>query len=201
MRLFITRHGQTQWNTEGRLQGWMNSPLTPRGLKGAEQLRDAVRNIDFDGVFTSDQYRAVKTAEIVVGDRDIEINKIMELREIAFGQWEGMKLVDIKEKYGKEFHNYMNSPMEYRSYGGESIDELFDRVEKGLQIVVDSGAQNALIVAHGVTIKALVTILKGMPRASISKLPVFPGTSLSIFNRVGDFWQVELEGDTSHFHL
>jgi probable phosphoglycerate mutase len=179
----------------------MNSPLTPRGLKGAEQLRDAVRNIDFDGVFTSDQYRAVKTAEIVVGDRDIEINKIMELREIAFGQWEGMKLVDIKEKYGKEFHNYMNSPMEYRSYGGESIDELFDRVEKGLQIVVDSGAQNALIVAHGVTIKALVTILKGMPRASISKLPVFPGTSLSIFNRVGDFWQVELEGDTSHFHL
>jgi len=91
--------------------------------------------------------------------------------------------------------------MEYRSYGGESIDELFDRVEKGLQIVVDSGVQNALIVAHGVTIKALVTILKGMPRASISKLPVFPGTSLSIFNRVGDFWQVELEGDTSHFHL
>jgi broad specificity phosphatase PhoE len=95
----------------------------------------------------------------------------------------------------------MNNPMEYRSYGGESIDELFDRVERGLQIVVDSGARTALVVAHGVTIKALVTILKGMPRASISKLPVFPGTSLSIFKRIGEVWEVELEGDTSHFHL
>ncbi|MCR3954677.1 MAG: histidine phosphatase family protein [Gudongella sp.] len=199
MRLYITRHGQTQWNTEGRLQGWMNSPLTPRGLKGAEQLRDELKGIDFDAIFTSDQYRAVKTAEIVAGDRDIEINKIMEFREIGFGQWEGMKLVDIKKKYAREFDNYMNKPMEYKSYGGESIDQLFERVEKGLQIVVDSGFENALIVAHGVTIKALVTVLKGLPRASISKLPVFPGTSLSIFHRIGEVWEVELEGDTSHF--
>ena len=93
----------------------MNSPLTPRGLKGAEQLMEAIKDVELDGIFTSDQYRAVKTAEIVAGDRDIEINKIMELREIAFGQWEGMKLVDIKKKYGKEFHNYMNNPMEYLS--------------------------------------------------------------------------------------
>ena len=199
MRLYITRHGQTQWNTEGRLQGWMNSPLTPRGLKGAEQLRDELKGIDFDAIFTSDQYRAVKTAEIIAGNRDVEINKIMEFREIGFGQWEGMKLVDIKKKYSREFDNYMNKPMEYKSYGGESIDQLFDRVEKGLQIVVDSGFENALIVAHGVTIKALVTVLKGLPRASISKLPVFPGTSLSIFHRIGEVWEVELEGDTSHF--
>ncbi len=199
MRLYITRHGQTQWNTEGRLQGWMNSPLTPRGLKGAEQLRDELMDIDFDAIFTSDQYRAVKTAEIIAGNRDVEINRIMEFREIGFGQWEGMKLVDIKKKYSREFDNYMNKPMEYKSYGGESIDQLFDRVEKGLQIVVDSGFENALIVAHGVTIKALVTVLKGLPRASISKLPVFPGTSLSIFHRIGEVWEVELEGDTSHF--
>lgn len=177
----------------------MNSPLTPRGLKGAEQLRDELMDIDFDAIFTSDQYRAVKTAEIIAGNRDVEINRIMEFREIGFGQWEGMKLVDIKKKYSREFDNYMNKPMEYKSYGGESIDQLFDRVEKGLQIVVDSGFENALIVAHGVTIKALVTVLKGLPRASISKLPVFPGTSLSIFHRIGEVWEVELEGDTSHF--
>jgi len=199
LRLYITRHGQTKWNTEGRLQGWMNSPLTPKGLKGAEQLRDALKDVHFDAIYSSDQYRAVKTAEIINGHREVEIRQIMELREIGFGLWEGQRLVDIKKKYSEEFHNYMNKPLAYKSYGGESVEELFERVEKALHMVMESGGENVLIVAHGVSIKALITILKGLPRAAISELPVFPGTSLSIFKRNEDLWEIELEADTSHF--
>ena len=200
MRLYITRHGQTQWNTEGRLQGWMNSPLTPKGLERAERLRDAIRDIDFDIIYSSDQYRAVKTAEIIKDGKDVEIRQIMELREIGFGLWEGQRLVDINKKYFEEFNNYMTNPMKYKSCGGETIEELFDRVERGLKVIVESGGENVLIVAHGVTIKALVTILKGLPRGTISEIDVFPGTSLSVFRKSGELWALELEGDTSHFH-
>ncbi len=178
----------------------MNSPLTAKGLRRAEQLKETIKDIHFDAIYSSDQYRALKTAEIITGDRDIEIIQIMELREIAFGLWEGMKLSDIKKKYSKEFHNYMNNPLQYKSYGGESIEEFFDRVQRGLQVVLESGGENVLIVAHGVTIKALVSILKGLPKENISKLPVFPGASLSIFKKNGDLWEVELEADTSHFY-
>jgi probable phosphoglycerate mutase len=94
----------------------------------------------------------------------------------------------------------MTNPMKYKSCGGETIEELFDRVERGLEVIVESGGENVLIVAHGVTIKALVTILKGLPRATISEIDVFPGTSLSVFRKSGELWALELEGDTSHFH-
>lgn len=187
------------WNIERRLQGWKNSPLTERGLERAEKLKLAVENIDFDAIYSSDLHRAVKTAEIIAGKRNIEVQQIVELREIAFGAWEGKRLEDIEKNYPVEFDTYMNNPTKYKSIDGESMDELFDRVEKGFKKIVDTGGENVLIVAHGVTIKALIAIIKGLDRSAVSEFPVFPGTSLSVYKKNNDLWEVELEADTSHF--
>ncbi|EQB85893.1 hypothetical protein M918_16965 [Clostridium sp. BL8] len=74
-RLYITRHGETLWNTEGRMQGWNDSPLTDLGIKQAEWLRDRIQDEKIDAIYSSPSNRAFKTAEIVRGGREIEIIK------------------------------------------------------------------------------------------------------------------------------
>ena len=93
LKLYITRHGRTEWNTIGRLQGWLDSPLTEEGIKRAERLSKRLENIDFDSIYSSSQKRALDTAHIL-NKKNIEIQILDELKELSLGKWEGMKLKD-----------------------------------------------------------------------------------------------------------
>src|SRR3989344_5835107 len=86
---YIVRHGQTEWNTKGLLQGHGDSPLTYLGVKQAEQIRDELKSIHFDAIFSSDLLRAKRTAEIVALERKIAVKTTQALRERDFGHFEG----------------------------------------------------------------------------------------------------------------
>ncbi|MDX9918276.1 MAG: histidine phosphatase family protein, partial [Gudongella sp.] len=181
MKLYLTRHGETVWNVEKRLQGWMDSPLTENGIKGAEKLRDRLKNEGIDYIYTSDLKRAVSTAEIIRDDSKIEIELLEDLREIKFGDWEGELLQDIKSKYPHEYNIYLSNPKEYNLISGENIEELFERAYKALDFIVSSGHKRVLIVSHGVTIRAIIAILMNVPYERFKDIPVYAGTSLSVF--------------------
>ena len=198
MKLYITRHGKTVWNTEKRLQGWKDSPLTEEGKKKAEVLKGILDGVDFDIVYASDQNRAVKTAEILLANRNISLKTLPELREIGFGKWEGMILEDIQREYPEDYEDYLNRPLEYKPYGGETIRDLFKRVGKFLSSIEKSGHDNILIVSHGVTIRALVTILENGNIEDMAHIPVYPGTSLTVYKKNGDLWEPEIKADTTY---
>ena len=92
--LYITRHGKTMLNTSDRSQGWIDAPLTPAGVEVARALGRGLKSegVEFDAVYTSDSGRAIETAEIVLKekDQDLEIHKDKRLREFNFGTYEGM---------------------------------------------------------------------------------------------------------------
>jgi len=198
LKLYIIRHGQTKWNVERRLQGWNNSDLTQQGIENAKKLAHRLKDIDFDYIYSSTQQRAFHTAEIIRGNRNMEIIQLEGLREMGFGSWEGMKIDDINLKYNNEYDIYLNTPHLYEPINGESFKELFTRAENSLKYILSKKADNILIVSHGVTIKALIAIIKGIPLEELYKLPVHPGTALNICEVEGQDIRFILEGDTSH---
>ncbi|NLY46652.1 MAG: histidine phosphatase family protein [Tissierella sp.] len=198
MKIYLTRHGQTEWNVIGRLQGWNNSNLTEEGIGRAKSLSNRLKDVDFDFIYSSPQQRALDTANIIRGDRDIEIQILDDLREIGFGTWEGMEIKDIQELYTDEYDTYLNRPHLYEPLDGESLLDVYKRAENALNKILSTKAENILVVSHGVTIKILTSIIKGVPLEELYQIPVQVGTALNICEYGDDKLRFIVEEDTSH---
>lgn len=202
MKIYLIRHGQTEWNVIKKLQGWNNSELTEKGIEDAKNLRERLKDIDFDVIYSSPQKRALDTANIIKGDRNIEIIKLEELKEIRFGVWQGMTLEKVKEKYPKDYDDYFNRPHLYKPIGdGESLRDIYNRAEQAYKKILKGNEENVLVVSHGVTLKALRAIVKNISLEEFSELEVHPGTALNIIENINGKMQLVLEGDTSHMDL
>ena len=154
MKLYIARHGQTDWNLESRAQGLTDIPLNELGISQAEDLRDKIADIDFDICYVSPLQRATKTAEIAVnGKCPIVYNDL--LMERCFGDFEG--------KIGKDWYEIANGidvfdrRLNYGENGMESIREVLERSRKFLEFLKKENSDNArvLVIAHGVLLKTL----------------------------------------------
>lgn len=198
MRIYLVRHGETVWNVEKRLQGWKDSPLTENGLRNAERLAERLDGTRIDRIFSSDQRRALTTAEIIAKDRSIPIEILSSLRELNFGSWEGMTISEIEDKYPLEYNTYKNNPDKYISTDGESIGQLFDRAAKALKHIQSCGEENVLVVTHGVTIRALMTIVSGQGMNGFARTPVFLGTSLTELEFTEKGYNIIRTADAGH---
>lgn len=198
--LYITRHGETLWNTEGRMQGWGDSPLTELGIKQAEWLRDRIKDIQINTIYASPSGRAFNTAEIVRGHRNIDIIKDERLREIGLDKWEGLNQDEIKAIDEEQHHNFWNAPHLYCPMGkGESFQDLIDRVTPVIkEIVKKHENENVLIVTHTVTLKAIMASLKGHSISEIWQPPFIKQTSLTVIEFNNDEFDILMHGDMSH---
>lgn len=198
LKLYIIRHGQTEWNVERRLQGWKNSELTESGRRNAERLAEKLKDVDFDKIYTSTQKRAIDTGNIIKGDRDIELITLENLKERGFGSWEGMKIEEIDRLHGKMYKTYKETPHLYDPIDGESFEEIYARVNKALDEIISKKGENILVVSHGITIKIMISIIKEIPLERLNEIPTYEGTALSICQLDRDRLEFILEGDTSH---
>ena len=198
MKIYFTRHGQTEWNVAGKLQGWKNSNLTTKGIESAKKLSQRLKDVDFDLIYSSSQARAVETAELIRGDKDTDIIILDDLREIGFGSWEGMKIDDIKDRYSTEYDTYLNKPHLYKPIEGETLEDIYNRVESALEEILSNDVENVLLVSHGVTLKVLTSIIKDIPIHELSKIPIQRGTALNILEYDGEKLRFLVEEDTSH---
>lgn len=201
MKLYLTRHGETEWNVARKLQGWGDSNLTEEGTRRAIKLGERLVDIDFDRIYSSPQGRALETARLIRGDKDTKIVTHDGLKELGLGLWEGMELDAIEDLYPNEYHLYRNKPNEYESLEGESFQDLFERVEAFLEEILAMDVENILIISHGITIKAIITIIKGLTLDEFSELPVLTGTALNICEVNGNVLEMILEDDTSHIEF
>ena len=202
MKIYLIRHGQTEWNAIKKLQGWNNSELTEKGIEDARNLSERLKDIEFDVIYSSPQKRALDTAKIIKGDRNTEIVTLEELKEIRFGVWQGMTLEKVKEKYPKEYDDYFNRPHLYKPIGdGESLKDIYNRAEKAYEKILNGNHKNVLVVSHGVTLKALRAIVKNIGLEKFGELEVHPGTALNIIEKINGKMSLVVEGDTSHMNI
>lgn len=201
MKLYIVRHGETEWNRIGKLQGWQNSDLTEEGIKNAIKLGERLKDVDFSHIYTSPQNRALITAKYIKGNRDIKIEAIDDLKEMGFGLWEGLENEELIKLYGDENYIFWNKPEEYSPNGGETFDELFQRINNSLNYILNNSKEgNILVVSHGISIKALFAIINKTKLKDFWEEIYVDGTSLSIIDIKDDKMEIILKGDTSHMY-
>lgn len=200
MKIYLTRHGQTEWNTEKRMHGHKNAPLTEQGIEGAKKLGKKLDDINFDCIYSSPLPRALDTAKYIRGNKDTEIITDESLKEINFGKWEGMLEKDAKEDNPEQFYNLWNKPEEFKPVeGGEKIDDVVKRIEDWFEeLINESKYENVLIVTHGVVKRAFYTVLKNNSIEKFWDEPHISNTSLTIIDVVNDNIEFILEADTSH---
>lgn len=165
LNIYLIRHGKTQWNLEGRLQGLTDTALVEEGVNGAKQVGEALKGVDFSACYSSMLKRAQDTANYIIAGRNIPHFHHSGLNELNFGAWEGKKADSLRKQ--KEYHYMKNKPLKYKaeSNGGETYAQLHDRVMRTFNQIIDShkDGENILIVAHGLTLTLLTAVLRGLP--------------------------------------
>ena len=129
-RIYLTRHGQTEWNLQKRMQGHKNSDLTALGKEQAKALGLRMKDVELNAIYTSSLPRAMQTAELIRGKNGIPVIPDDNLREIYLGCWEGMLFDEVEKKYPAQFDNFWNHPEKYVPVDGESFNDLRIRVGK-----------------------------------------------------------------------
>lgn len=150
---YICRHGETENNKSRRLSGWIDSPLTPDGLKPTEKVIAKLRNINIDAVYSSDLGRAFITAYVVVRGLglDKEIIRLPGLREVNYGDASNMPKSEAYPKFPG-----IDSVTTYTPPNGESLARMQERVITTVSQLNDElGDATVLLVAHSGVMAAL----------------------------------------------
>ncbi|MGL4987712.1 MAG: histidine phosphatase family protein [Cetobacterium sp.] len=201
LHIYFVRHGETVWNTLKIFQGRSNSPLTELGISQAEKLSAHLKDINFNKVYSSPLGRAIQTTELILGDKNSEINLIDEFQEINMGKVEGIPREEFEKKYPTEYHNFWNDAVHYNpsSFEGESYEEILNRVQKGLEKLISENKDgNILVVSHGITLKALFNIINKNSIDEFSNQPVPENTSTTIVEYDSDIFKIIKFSDTEH---
>ncbi len=158
LKLYIVRHGETEWNVIKRFQGQLNTPLTEKGIKKLKETGKKLKNILFDQVYTSELGRTVASAEIILNENNgyknnkLELQKLAELNEVYFGVWQGLTYEEVFLKYPEEGNNYFYNVKNYKAENveAEKLEDALERFLKGINKILDSHESgNILVVTHG----------------------------------------------------
>jgi len=169
-RIFLIRHGETDWNKEGRFQGQINIPLNKNGKDQAKKASKYLSEINFNKAFSSSMDRPYETAKIILqNNQEIKIKKIKNLVEISHGLWEGKLENEIKENWPVLLKDWHEKPEEVIMPEGESIEEVSKRsVEAWEEICLDQKNKDlTLLVAHDAVNKTLICNILGIDFSNI----------------------------------
>jgi probable phosphoglycerate mutase len=167
--VLVLRHGQTEWNAAGRLQGHLDSPLTEIGLRQAQRQNETLLDYDLDGFrfITSPQGRARKTAQLALAGIVAEIETSEELKEINMGQWSGITRAEIAAERKIRLQDLGELQIYDWTPGGETIAQLFARCAKFLVQLTGP----AVLVTHGMTSLCLRLCALGWGLDRLADLP------------------------------
>lgn len=172
MKIYLVRHGETDWNQAGLLQGQTDIDLNAQGFDQAAEAAERLKDVPFEIAFCSPLIRARHTAETIVGDRKISLTADERLRELNFGPWEGVDIRTIKDETSQPFTN----PGGYiPPEGAESFEQLYARSGEFVEQVLlplEGTYDTVLVVAHG-----------GVNRSILNPVLQIP---------VSDFWRIHM---------
>ena len=195
-RLLLVRHGETEWNRQKRYQGQKDIPLNEFGRQQVSALSRRLKNEPINGLYTSDLCRSWETAKTISTNfSDLVIVKDARLREMNFGEWEGLNWSEIREKDPSVVENWSNYLAEKGPPGGETLFRFSKRIRNFSDEIIKSHLnETILLVAHGGTIMVLICLLLGHPierywqfrieKASLSDICIYPEGA--IINQLND---------------
>ncbi len=197
MKLYIARHGETDWNKVNKIQGREDISMNQKGIEQVMKVSEGLKNIKFEKIYSSPLDRALQTAKLISGSEDIIIDET--IYEIGFGALEGLEYGDIRGKEKKDLNddqekiwNFFEAPHKYKPIeGGESYEDLINRVNKFLKEMKSKHAknENVLVVTHSTFIHALVSVVENIPISKLWKITI-PNCSVTILEPKDDGYKV-----------
>lgn len=196
--LYLARHGETDWNVQGRAQGQTDIPLNETGRRQAERLAERLADTPFAAAYTSDSSRASETAEILVRDRSIPLQRTPELRETSFGRWEGLAYGEAAERDPADWARYMTGDLDFAPPGGESPREVMARIGVFVESLKSRhDGEDLLLVGHGHSLTATAVRLLRLPPEAFWRFQLGQ-VGLSVVVLDPDGATLALWNDTSH---
>ncbi|GAU77012.1 histidine phosphatase family protein [Fusibacter sp. 3D3] len=202
LEIYMARHGQTEWNVLGRMQGWLNSPLTEKGIQSAYYLGKEIDALEFDAYYASPSDRALKTLEIAT-DYTAHIMCDDRLKEIGLGPWQGMFIKEIEEKYPDAYKQYYYEPEKFVIEDGENYYMLYERVNAFIKDLLEqhfemNHVKRVMIVTHGITLMMMKLIFNGDQIEKIKEYHVAGNAKLHIYKFDGSNFKCVHEPQMEH---
>ncbi|MBW3041542.1 histidine phosphatase family protein [Prochlorococcus marinus] len=202
-RIILVRHGETNWNKQGRFQGQIDIPLNQNGKEQANAAREFMKHISIQKAFSSPLSRPRETAEIILKEHPgIEISLKDNLKEIGHGKWEGKLESEIKSDWPDLLETWKISPEEVQMPEGENINQVSTRSITGwVEICKDlKDNETALVVAHDAVNKTILCHLLGLTPSEIWMIKQGNGgiTVIDISEKEGQPDQIACLNVTSH---
>lgn len=170
MKLYLTRHGETDWNLQNRIQGQTDTLLNEKGRDQAKELANRLKEgYGIKTIYTSRQKRAKETAEVI--GETIHVTPIVKdgLEEISLGRWEGYTWRQVREQFPEEYQAWYLNRRYQVPPEGESYQQLLDRLLPALSDIFDENEENVLAVAHSAVIMTLMSDIYNTPFEEMAK--------------------------------
>ncbi len=191
MELYLVRHGETESNKERRYQGWTESPLSKKGIEQAEKAGFFLGRQDIEGLYCSDLQRAVNTARVIGALSGLKPEVTNLLREINFGQWEGLTYDEIEDGWGNSIRLWLDDPFNKAAPGGETLGQVCERMRVFLDRLSAqvSDGQRIAAVSHGGSIRALLYHVLDLDTKSFWDIKI-ENASVSLIRKEGRSFKV-----------
>ncbi len=193
-RLFIIRHGETDFNRKDMMQGrGINAPLNERGKKQSQQLTTALKNESADQVIASSMLRSIQTAQTLAISQSLPIQSYEELDEMNFGKLEGKKSAVIGDELNRIHNEWAAGNVSLPMPGGESPLEVFERANGKLQdLLVGPRSKTLFIVLHGRLIRILLSEWLGYGLKNMHKIDHHNGSIYHVRKNGASYEEVYL---------
>ena len=202
LKLYIVRHGETEWNVIKRFQGQLNTPLTEKGMEKLRETGKKLENVLFDEVYTSELGRTVASAEIILNEnrgyrnKKLELKKLAELNEVYFGVWQGLTYEEVFLKYPEEANNYFYNVKNYKAENveAENLKDALERFLKGINKILDSHESgNILVVTHGTVLEMFMNYVANDSIFDIDERTLMGNGDYKVFSYKDGKFQEEMD--------
>lgn len=196
--ILLARHGQTESNTTGFFMGWSNEDLSEVGYVQARGLSSRLASLPLASVYTSPLKRAYNTAAILAEPHNLELNVLDDLIEIRQGDWQGLHIDEISQRWPELWKQSRTDPSEVTMPNGESFQQVTERAVRAFEMIVTANQdKQAVIVTHDVVIRVLVAHVLGATNSIYRRFEI-GNASLSIVRVIDGKARLISLNDTSH---
>jgi broad specificity phosphatase PhoE len=162
-RIFLIRHGTTEWNREEIFRGRADCALNDTGRAEARAVADYLQGVEIEKIYSSPLSRADETAKAIAAKRGLQVIPDPAFIDLDFGEWQGLPLKEVREKYRDLYRAWRERPQDVTFPGGENLTQVRARAWEGLLRVVEQNPEKtALIVSHRVITKVLICAALGL---------------------------------------
>jgi len=197
-KIYLIRHGQTEWNKTQTFRGRTDILLNERGHKEAEAILVALKNRDISAVYTSPLRRSIETAKPIAEFFNVEIVRVKGLIDINYGDWQGLEIDDVKERYKDQYNKWEKEPNLIRFPNGETLDEVRERSFFAFKDIARENTDKSIVVIpHRVINKVILCALLGLDNSHFWEIKQDTGCINLVEYSNGRF-VLSLMNDTCH---